>query len=263
MEDNKEKQLDITIDNYVAWMTMLQNTVTPEFSVAFHKALQELADDPAVRVVAIKSAHPKIFFAVANLKMSGDFSDENMPAVRSMVYEVSRLMDALELFPKPTVAAVDGYALGGGCEFCLSCDIIIASDKATFGFPEVNRGLIASAGGTFRLSRRIGKHRSMEMLLTGAKFSAQEALSLGLPNKVVPSENLYEEAQKMADKVAENAPIAIRGTKEMAVRAEARFDLQSSNEVVDRSVWTCLRSQDLIEGVIAFMQKRKPDFKGI
>lgn len=264
MDDNKDKQLDIVIKDYVAWIDMLKNTVTPEFSVAFHQTLRDLANDPAVRVVAIKSAHPKIFFAGANLKgMSGDFSDQNMPTVRTVVYEVSRLMDALEQFPKPTIAAVDGFALGGGCEFCLACDIIIASEKATFGFPEVNRGLVASAGGTFRLPRRIGKHKAMEMLLTGANYSAEEAFRLGLPNKVVPSENLYEEVQKMADRIAENAPIAVRGTKESVVDAEAAFDLQISNEVVDRSVWTCLRSADLIEGVIAFMQKRKPDFKGV
>lgn len=264
MVETEDKQLDIVIEDYIAWITMQQQTVTPEFAYAMHKILREMEKNPEVRCVVLKSAHPKIYFAGANLKgLAGDFSDANIPTVRAFVYEVSRLMDHLESFSKPTIVAVDGFALGGGCEFCLACDIIIASDKAVFGFPEVNLGLIASAGGTFRLSRRIGKHKAMEMLLTSQKISSEEALNWNLINKVVPSEDLYEEAKKMAEKITRNAPIAVKGTKESVLRAETMFDLQLSNEVVDKSVWTCLKSEDLIEGVIAFMQKRKPNFRGV
>lgn len=258
-----EDALDIVIEDYVAWVTMKEKTVTPSFAFAVHKTLKEFESNPDVRVVVMVSSHPKIYFAGADLKgLGADMSEENIPHIRSFVYEVSRLMDAIEHFPKPTIVAVDGYALGGGCEFCLACDIILASEKAEFGFPEVNLGLIASAGGTYRLARRIGKHKAMEMLLTSNRYNAEEAMALGFVNKIISSETLYEEAKELARRIARNAPIAVRGTKESVVRAEAMFDLQYSNEVVDMSVSRCLRSQDIIEGVIAFMSKRKPEFKG-
>lgn len=258
-----EKQLEYEVKNGIAWVTLLKNTITPEFSLAFHDVLDELEQMDDVRVVIFKSAHPRIFFAGADLKGITDLSKANLPNVRKALWEAFRLTYHLEHFQRPTIACVDGASMGGGCEFALACDFILASEKAKFGFPEVKRGLIASAGGTHWMPRFVGKHKAMELLLTGRDFTAQEAFDLGLVYKVVSSEGLYDEAQSLAELIAENAPIAVRVAKMCVVNSMTMFDMQIGCETVDASLWNCFRSTDIVEGVLAWMQKRKPEFKGL
>ncbi|MGE5396492.1 MAG: enoyl-CoA hydratase/isomerase family protein [Chitinophagales bacterium] len=258
-----DKPLEINKQDHLAWLTLYETTISDEFQKEFSKALEELAQDNSIRVLLIKSAHEKIYFAGANLnRMSKGFAEADMSALRAALWDVTALMDSLEAFPKPIIAVVNGYAMGGGCEFCIACDLIIASDKAVFGFPEVKRGLIPSAGGTIRLPRLIGKHRAMDLLLTGRNVSAQEAYQIGMINQVVSPDGLIEEAKKIGRLIAENAPIAVRCVKHSVIDTESIFDTKFSNAVVDLSLNHCLKSQDLIEGVIAFREKRKPVFKG-
>jgi len=163
--------------------------------------------------------------------------------------------DRLQRIAKPVVAAVSGYALGGGCELALACDMIIASDSARFGQPEINIGVIPGAGGTQRLARTIGKALTMEMVLNGRQLTAQEALQYGLVNRIVPTEGYLEEAVKFAAEVADRAPIALRLAKE-AINASFETTLQAGLAHERRLFYMLFASQDQKEGMDAFINKR-------
>jgi len=167
----------------------------------------------------------------------------------------------MEFVKKPIIAAVQGYAVGGGCELALSCDMIIASEDAMFGQPEINLGLMPGAGGTQRLARLIGKQKAMELCLTGKFISAKEAYELGIVNKVVPRELLLEEAIKLAKEIASKAPIAVRFIKD-SIRKAQETSLKEGLEYERRLFYLLLSTEDAREGMKAFIEKRKPVFKG-
>ena len=164
-------------------------------------------------------------------------------------------------FSKPLIAAVNGYALGGGCELALMCDLIVAGDTARFGQPEINLGIIAGAGGTQRWPRTAGKYVAMEVNLTGQPITAQRAHQLGLVNRVVPAEVTIQTAQQLAGLVASKAPLAVRTIKE-SVNRSLETPLSEGLDAERRSFYFLFASEDQTEGMKAFLEKRKPEFKG-
>lgn len=171
------------------------------------------------------------------------------------------LWDRLKRTAKPIVGAISGHTLGGGCELAMNCDIIIASESARFGQPEINIGIMPGAGGTQRLTRTIGKFRAMEMILTGQPITAREAEKHGLVNRVVPVEAYFQEAKKLGLQIAQKAPISVRLAKEAILKS---FDtpLDEGLQFERRNFYLLFSTSDMKEGMTAFMEKRPPQFKG-
>jgi enoyl-CoA hydratase len=164
-------------------------------------------------------------------------------------------------FPKPIIAAVNGAALAGGCEIMLSCDLVVAAEHATFGIPEVKRGLIAGAGALLRLPQRLPLSVALELALTGDPIDAKRALELGLVNRVVPKENLLEEALALAEKIAQNAPLAVTHSKKVIYGALNRPE-EEGWKVNNESIPVVFSSKDAMEGAVAFAEKRAPNWTG-
>jgi enoyl-CoA hydratase len=218
-------------------------------------AMQALDEDENVRVIIVTGGE-KVFAAGADIKEMADVG-----AFDEFVRERFAYRDRINEISKPVIAAVSGFALGGGCELAMSCDIIIASETARFGQPEVNLGIIPGSGGTQRLTRTVGKYRAMEMVLAGEFLGASDAERLGLVNRVVPVELLLEEARELAKKIAAKPLLAIQAGKE-AVLKSANASLDDGLDYERKSFCLLLASEDLKEGMKAFLEKRKPEFKG-
>ena len=169
--------------------------------------------------------------------------------------------ERIRRFPKPIIAAVSGYCLGGGCELAMLCDIIIAAETARFGQPEINLGLIPGAGGTQRLPRAVGKYRAMELIMTGRQIPARQACEWGLVNRVVPAEVLLDEARALAREIAAKPPVALRLAKEAILKSlDTPMDVGLDHE--RRLFYLLFSTEDMREGVDAFLSKRKATFKG-
>ncbi len=220
-------------------------------------ALDELRKDDSVRVLVITGAGEKSFIAGADI---GEFAGKTSVTQRNVFQERS-LFNSLDTFPKPVIAMINGFCLGGGCELALACDLRTASEKARFGQPEINLGIIPGGGGTQRLTRLIGETKAMEMILTGDMIDAQTAYNLGLVNDVFPAEELTEKTFALASKIAEKAPIALQMAKE-AVKLAARSNLDEGLRREVDLFAVCFSTEDKEEGVAAFLEKRKPVFKG-
>src|SRR5579859_7126774 len=218
-------------------------------------ALQEFDRDETICCIIITGSGEKSFAAGADIKEMADKSPIEM------MISGFEAWGAIRHIRTPLIAAVNGYALGGGCELALHCDMIVASENTRFGQPEIGLGIIPGAGGTQRLARTLGKYRAMEMVLTGAQISAQEMAALGLVNRVVPKGEHLVEAIKLAKKVAEQAPIAIRLAKE-AVNAAFETSLEEGLEIERKNFFLLFATKDMREGMQAFIEKRKADFKG-
>ena len=220
-------------------------------------ALDELREDTSVGVVIFTGAGDKAFVAGADI---AEFAGRTAITQRAVMLGRS-LFTAIDNFPKPVIAMINGYCLGGGCELALACDLRIASETASFGQPEINLGIIPGGGGTQRLTRLVGEGKAMEMILTGDIIDAREAFTLGLVNMVVPPADLEAKTMEMANRIAEKSPIALRMAKE-AVRVASRANLDEGLRREVDLFALCFSSEDKDEGVKAFLEKRKPAFKG-
>lgn len=220
-------------------------------------ALDELRADAEIRVVVLTGAGEKAFVAGADIN---EFAGRTAVQQRA-VMKARNIFVTAEDFPKPLIAMINGFCLGGGCELALSCDIRIASEKARFGQPEINLGIIPGGGGTQRLTRLVGEGKAMQMILTGEIIDAQEASRLGLVNEVHPVADLEAKTMELANKIAEKSPVALAMAK-TAVKAAARTTLRAGLDQEIDLFALCFSSEDKEEGVRAFLEKRKPEFKG-
>jgi enoyl-CoA hydratase len=218
-------------------------------------ALAELDADEAIGALVVTGS-PRAFAAGADIKEMAGAS-----AVEMLLRDRISQFDRIRLIKKPVIAAVSGWCLGGGSELAMSCDMIIASETARFGQPEINLGVIPGAGGTQRLTRAVGKVLAMEMVLNNRTLTAAEALQYGLVNRVVPVERCLDEALALAAEIAERAPLAVRLGKEMINHA---FDSFLADGMADerRSFYLLFASEDQKEGMAAFVEKRKPEWTG-
>src|SRR5438046_2296127 len=231
------------------------NALSPAVIAEVSAALAELDADDSVRAVVLTGG-PKVFAAGADIQ---DMADQG--AVDQLLRDQTGRWAPLAGFKKPLIAAVNGYALGGGCEVALMCDLIVAGDTARFGQPEVNLGIIPGAGGTQRWPRTAGKYAAMEVMLTGGMVSARRAYELGMVNKVVPAEMSVAVAQRMARQLAEKPPVAVRLAKE-SVQKAFETSLAEGLGAERRSFYFLFSTDDQKEGMRAFLEKRKGVFKG-
>ncbi len=218
-------------------------------------ALESLDTNDDVRAI-ILTGNEKAFAAGADIKEMA-----NATSIDMLQRDQFARWDKIRKIKKPLIAAVSGFALGGGCELAMSCDMIIASESAKFGQPEISIGTMPGAGGTQRLTRAVGKYKAMEMVLTGKMISAEEAMRWGLVNKIVPVESYLREAQELAKEIASKPPIAVKLAKEAVLKS---FDttIEGGLEFERKNFYLLFSSEDQKEGMNAFIEKRKPEWKG-
>jgi len=255
------------VKDRVAWITLnrpaAMNSVNPELRWQLSEHMNEVENNDDIWLAVITGAGEKAFCAGADLKHRArerNATSEQQAEWRRLAQETKHIIERWH-FKKPLIAMVNGFALGGGLEIAMACDIIIAADHAEFGLPEPRRGLIAGSGGVHRLPRQIGLKPAMGYLLTGRHMSAMRAYQLGLVNEVVPAADLADTVQGYVDDILKCAPLAVRATKEAAVKgldhplAQA-FYTRYEGEVAR------LQSEDALEGPRAFAEKRDPQWQG-
>jgi len=253
----------ITSEGRVATLTINRpdrlNALNEPTRAAIVSALDRFENDPDVRAVILTGAGQKAFIAGADI---GEFEGRTPVAqFRVMNSPETNAFEAADRFPKPIIAAINGFCLGGGCELAMACDFRIASDKAKLGQPEINLGLLPGGGGTQRLPRLVGLGNAYKLLYTGDMVTADEALRLGLVSEVVPAADLMTRVNALAAAIAAKSPVALRYIKE-AVRASVRAPLDEGLRLERTLFGLVFASEDKVEGVEAFLQKRKPEFKG-
>jgi len=234
----------------------VKNALDLETVNQFREALRRLEADASVGVLIVTGAGETAFVSGADINdIRARGRDEGLAAINSSLFA------EIERFPRPTIAAVNGYALGGGCELALACDIRIASDTAKFGQPELGLGIIPGAGATQRLPRIIGMGRAKHLVLTGDVIDAKQALEIGLVTAIAPPGQLQIRARELAKRVLRQGPLAARLAK-VALNASARVDMDSGLLIETLAQALCYSSEDKLEGTSAFLEKRKPKFTG-
>ncbi|CAM5426772.1 enoyl-CoA hydratase/isomerase family protein [Streptomyces abikoensis] len=234
------------------------NAVSSELARRLGEATSALGADDSVRVVVLTSTHERAFCVGADLKERNSFTDAELG--RQRPHARAAYTGVLEL-PMPTIAAVHGFALGGGFELALSCDVIVADTTAVVGLPEVSVGVIPGGGGTQLLPRRVGAARAAELIFSARRVEAEEAGRLGLVDRVVGEGQDRAEALALAERIASNSPVGLRAAKR-ALRLGHGLDLRAGLEVEDAAWRSVAFSGDRAEGVAAFNEKRKPDWPG-
>jgi enoyl-CoA hydratase/carnithine racemase len=234
------------------------NAISTELAVDLAEVVEPLATDPAVRAVVLTGAGERAFCVGADLKQRAGFDDHGWFVQREAF---RRGFAAVRRCPLPTVAAVSGFALGGGTELALSCDLVVAAEEASFGLPEVRLGLVPAGGGTQLLVRRVGRSVARDLVLTGRRVGADEALRLGLADRVVPRGEALAAATALAAEIAGNAPTAVRMAK-WALEVGGDLPVEAAMEVEDQAWRRAVLSEDRREGLAAWMEKRDPEWGG-
>jgi enoyl-CoA hydratase/carnithine racemase len=234
------------------------NALSTAIAARLAQVCAEIAADLQVRVVVLAAAGERAFCVGADLKERAALSDAELMAQRP-VFRAA--FGALLGLPQPVIAAVHGYALGGGCELALSCDLIVADETAIFGLPEATLGLVPGGGGTQLAARRLGPGRAADLILTGRRVAAAEAGRIGLADRVVPAGTAGQHAARLAEAISGNSPVAIRAAKQ-AIRLGSGMSLAAGLEVEDAAWRTAAVSADRREGIAAFAEKRPPDWRG-
>lgn len=234
------------------------NSVSRGMLSALYDAVTELRFDEELRAVIFTGAGEKAFCSGADLKERATMT---MPEVRRYIHTIRSVFAMVEDLPIPTIAAVNGVALGGGTELALSCDIRIVADTAKMGLTETSLAIIPGAGGTQRLPRIIGMAKAKEMIFTAERIDAARALEIGLANKVAPLAGLLDSAREMAAKIAANGPVAVRMAKR-AIEKGMQMDLASAMAFETTCYDVLIPTEDRLEGLAAFKEKRKPAYKG-
>jgi enoyl-CoA hydratase len=252
----------VEIDGAMATVTVNRpkslNALNRETHQDLQQAFDALEQDAAVKVIILTGAGEKAFVAGADIAQMQPMSALEGRAFAQLGQKVFK---TIEDSSKPIIAAVNGFALGGGCELAMACDIRLASENAKFGQPEVNLGVIPGFAGTQRLARLIGKGRAKELIFTGDIIDAHEAYRLGLVNKVLPRKQLLEAAREMAQKIASKGSIAVSLSKD-AINKGLEMDLDKAAAYEAELFGLCFATADLKEGMLAFLEKRAADFKG-
>lgn len=235
------------------------NAMVPRLLHDLHRALQTAASDAAVRIV-ILSGEGRAFCAGDDLKES---AQEHMDAgqVREFVDAIQQVTIDIKAMSKPVIGAIHGYAVGGGCELALSCDLVVAAEDAKFGFPETGVGLFVSGGVTHLLPRAIGLARAKELIMTGEFFDGRTAEQLGLVNRAVPGDQVLPVAEALARTIMAKAPIPVALTK-VALEAGVQSDLATAMALEATSIVACFLTEDAREGARAFVEKRRPRYRG-
>jgi enoyl-CoA hydratase/carnithine racemase len=251
--------VETTIDGWVALVRInrpeARNALSPEVMEKLAGELERLDADPDARCMVIAGSD-EAFAAGADI---GALAERDFH--EALFHPAASFWKRVAECRTPLIAAVSGWALGGGCELALSCDLIVASETAQFGQPEITLGIIPGGGGTQRLARVLGKQRAMEYVLAGRRFDADMALEMGLVNKVVKKGHALQEAMELARTVAERPPIAARLAKQAVLAAE-ETSLSAGLEAERRLYELAMATEDRLEGMRAFLDKRKPEFKG-
>ncbi len=248
---------------YVATLTFDRpdalNALNSKVTIDLKSALSELEGKKSeIRALVITGAGTKSFVAGADIS---EMVKLTPPEARSFLHELQQTLTKLEELAIPVIAKINGYALGGGLEVALACDIRIASENALIGLPEVSLGLIPAGGGTQRLTRLIGEGHSKYLIMTGSRLNAEEAMQYGILSKVVPQDQLDEEIDNLLNTVLKLAPVAI-GSAKIAIQASFNELLNSGLEIELDEAVKCFQTKDLREGMNAFLEKRKAEFTG-
>lgn len=257
--------IEVETADHIMTVTMnrpeVMNALHPPAQIEMNEAFDTFADDPDLWVAIVTGAGDRAFSAGNDLKFQAEHGSQAVRQSRKKAKGgFGGLHRRMDLF-KPIIAAVNGFALGGGFEIALASDIIIASEKATFGLPETRVGLMAGAGGVHRLPRQIPYHVAMGVMLAGKRLSAAEALNLGLVNEVVAPDKLMETARAWANEILQGAPLSVQATKEAAMLG-LHMPLERAMDAAFPTALMMYSSEDLVEGPKAFAEKRKPQWKG-
>ena len=254
------KNVRVAVEDGVATIVIdrpsVKNALDLETVREFRSALVELGADAEVGVLIITGAGESSFVSGADINdIRARQRDDGLAAINSTLFA------EVERFPRPTIAAVNGYALGGGCELALACDIRVAADSAKFGQPELGLGIIPGAGATQRLPKVVGMGWAKHLILSGDVIDAKQALEIGLVTAIMPASQLQVRARELARRILRQGPLAARLAK-LALNASARVDLDSGLLIETLAQTICYESEDKAEGTAAFLEKRKPKFTG-
>jgi enoyl-CoA hydratase len=254
------RNVSVTVEEGIATLVIerpsVRNALDLDTVSELRTALSELGSNAAVGALIVTGAGESSFVSGADINdIRARGRDDGLAAISSSLFA------AVERFPRPTIAAVNGYALGGGCELALACDIRVASDTAKFGQPELGLGIIPAAGATQRLPRIVGMGWAKHLILSGEIIDAKQALEIGLVTAIMPASQLQVRARELARRILRQGPLAARLAK-LALNASARVDLDSGLLIETLAQALCYSSEDKQEGTTAFLEKRKPKFTG-